>query len=131
MIIGYAYVVGDILHVGHLLHLSNCKQLCDKLIVGVLTDEAAMEKKDRPSVPFEQRIKLVAALECVDAVVAQSRYLPSQNIYNIKPDILFECDGHEQTSYPFFEIDHGGRIITMPYYPEQSSTHIKEIIRGS
>ena len=126
MIVGYAYVVGDILHVGHLLHLRNCKRLCDRLIVGVLTDEAAMEKKDRPTIPFEQRIQLVASLRYVDAVVAQDTYWPIQNFRDIKPDILFECSTHEHKFFPTFD----GRIIAMPYYPSQSSTHIKETIRG-
>ena len=130
MIVGYAYVVGDILHVGHLLHLRNCKRLCDRLIVGVLTDEAAMEKKDRPTIPFEQRIQLVAAIKYVDAAVAQNTYLPVDNIYDLKPDILFECATHEEKRYPIFEM-YGGRVIAMPYYPEQSSTHIKETIRGT
>ena len=123
--IGYAYVVGDILHIGHLLHLRNCKRLCDKLIVGVLTDEATMEKKPRPTVPFEQRIQLVSGLRFVDAAVPQITYLPLDNILSMQPDILFECSTHDKTSYSLFE----GRVIVMPYYPEQSSTHIKEIIR--
>ena len=45
MILVYAYVCGDILHEGHLLQLENAKAMGDKLIVGVLTDEAIMEKK--------------------------------------------------------------------------------------
>ena len=127
MIVGYAYVVGDILHIGHLLHLQNCKRLCDKLIVGVLTDEAAMEKKPRPTVPFNQRIRLISALRCVDAAVSQDTYLPTGNIAEIEPDILFECATHDVKEYSEFD----GRIIAMPYYPEQSSTHIKEVVRES
>ena len=52
MKIVYAYVCGDILHEGHLLFLENAKALGDKLIVGVLTDEAVMEKKARPALSF-------------------------------------------------------------------------------
>ena len=44
MIVVYAYVCGDILHEVHLLQLENAKALGDKLIVGVLTDKAVMEK---------------------------------------------------------------------------------------
>ena len=123
MILGYAYVVGDILHEGHLLHLKNCKGLCDKLIVGVLTDEAAMQKKPRPALSFERRIALVAALECVDAAIPQAQYSPVINLSNIEPDILFECADHEYTGpYP------ADRIIAMPYYPGVSSTQIKKKI---
>lgn len=123
--VGYAYVVGDILHPGHLLHLHNCKSLCDKLIVGVLTDEAVMEKKPPPVMLFEDRIALVGSLECVDAAVAQETYSPLPNILEIKPDILFESTSHEVKAYREFQ----GRIIVMPYYPGQSSTRIKEMVK--
>jgi cytidyltransferase-like protein len=128
MIVGYAYVVGDILHTGHLLHLRNCKALCDKLIVGVLTDEATMEKKPRPAMPFAGRIQMVGAIQWVDAAVTQATYLPLENILEIQPDVLFECAQHEKRThddYPGFT----GRIIAMPYYPGCSSTQIKEKIR--
>ncbi len=123
MIIGYAYVVGDILHAGHILHLRNCRDLCDKLIVGVLTDEAAMEKKPRPIVSFDERIRVIKELRCVDAAVPQHEYIPTKNLIEIKPDILFECQEHEDKPVGEF------RVIAMPYYPGISSTEIKERIR--
>lgn len=125
MIIGYTYVVGDILHVGHLTYLRNSKALCDRLVVGVLTDEAVMERKPRPVVPFSDRFRLIGALSCVDAVVAQEAYSPLANILEIGPDILFESMDHEVRTYPEFE----GRIVAMPYYPGISSTEIKHRIQ--
>lgn len=125
MIIGYAYIVGDLLHIGHLLHLANCKGLCDRLVVGVLTDEAAMEKKPRPVIPFDDRIHLVSQLKPVDAVVPQDTYSPLTNLLEIRPDILFECQSHEIRQYPEFD----GRVMAMPYYPNQSSSAIKIKIR--
>ena len=74
MILVYAYVVADILHCGHLEALRNARALGDKLIVGVLTDEAVCEKKPKPVVPFKERFDLVRALDMVDAVVAQDEY---------------------------------------------------------
>lgn len=122
--IGYAYVVGDIVHFGHILHLKNCKSLCDNLIVGVLTDKATMEKKPKPIIPFKERLEIVGELKCVDAVVAQETYLPDRNVENIKPDILFESTSHKTPSE-----NPWGRTITMPYFPAQSSTKIKKLIR--
>ena len=128
MIIGYAYIVGDLLHVGHLLHLQNCKRICDRLVVGVLTDEAAMEKKPSPVVSFDDRISLVNQLKPVDAAVPQMTYSPLTNLLEIRPDVLFECQNHEERDYPEFE----GRIVSMPYYPGRSSTAIKEkVINGA
>ena len=124
MLIGYAYVVGDILHYGHIQYLRNCKGLCDKLIVGVLTDNAVMERKPKPTVTFEERIQLIAELRSVDAAVVQETYSPCDNVEAIQPDILFESTSHEK---PYW--NHYGKTIVMPYYPEQSSTSIKEKVR--
>ncbi len=126
MIFGYAYVVGDLLHVGHLLHLKNCKQMCERLIVGVLTDEAAMEKKERPIMSFDDRISLVSQLKPVDVAIPQMTYSPLTNLLEVRPEILFECQSHVQRNYPEFN----GRVMSMPYYPGRSSTAIKEKIRA-
>ncbi len=136
MKIVYAYVVADLLHVGHVLALENAKKLAGeegKLIVGVLTDEATMEKKIRPTVSFSERCKLVVSLRCVDCVVAQNKYSPVENVKTIKPDILMESDSHTdedlmETKKLTDQIN--CRIIKMPYFPEQSSTKIKEKIRN-
>lgn len=132
MIIGYAYVVGDIIHEGHLLHLRNCKHLCDKLIVGVLTDEAVMEKKPKPAMGFAERIQVIAALEYVDAAVAQTTYYPFKNVTAMDVDILFESTDHnlEETMGLLEREGFRGRVMPMPYYPEQSSTRIKNKIKG-
>lgn len=130
MKIAYAYVVGDILHEGHLLFLENAKTYADKLIVGVLTDKAVMEKKPKPTLSFKQRIRLVGALKCVDCVVPQDDYSPFNNIKAIQPDILLESTSHIGNPY-LKELKKAfkGRIIMMPYYKEQSSTAIKDSIR--
>ncbi len=130
MKIVYAYVVGDILHEGHLLALENAKALGDKLIVGVLTDKAVMEKKSRPAIPFKERIRLIRSLKCVDCAVPQDDYSPINNIKAIQPDIHMESTSHIGNPYiKQLRKAFKGRIIMMPYYPEQSSTNIKNEIR--
>lgn len=125
MIIGYAYVVGDIIHRGHLLYLKNCKALCDKLIVGVLTDKAVMEKKPKPILFLEERMEIIGNLKCVDSVMVQTEYSPTSNCYLLHPDILFESDSHKQ-----WGSNYKGKVIGLPYYPEQSSSKIKEKVRS-
>ncbi|MHA1150984.1 MAG: adenylyltransferase/cytidyltransferase family protein [Promethearchaeota archaeon] len=130
----YAYVVADLLHIGHLTHLENAKALGDKLIVGVLTDEAVMEKKKKPILHFEERFRLVKSLKCVDCIVIQTTYSPIHNIKTLKPNILMESDSHNEQ-----DIENakramepwGGRVIVTPYYPEQSSTKIKKEIKNA
>ncbi len=133
MIIVYAYVCGDILHEGHLLQLENAKALAGndgKLIVGVLTDKAIMEKKQRPIMPFKERLRLVQSIQCVDCVVPQHEYSPINNLKAMQPDIHMESMSHLGNPY-IEELKQAfkGRIIMTPNYPDQSSSEIKEKIR--
>lgn len=131
MIIVYAYVCGDIFHTGHLLQLQNSKALGDKLFVGVLTDEAVMEKKKAPVIPYWERMRIVQSLEFVDCVVPQHEYSPLKNILMIKPDILMESESHFGNDYLLeIEKDFKGRIIFTPYSPGSSSSNIKKKIRN-
>ena len=130
MKIVYAYVCGDILHTGHLLQLKNAKALGDKLIVGVLTDEAVMEKKKKPTIPFRERLRLVQSIKYVDCVVAQDDYSPLENMKGIKPDILAESIDHKVQPANDFVESYGGRVVAFPYCPGLSSTEIKNKIRG-
>ena len=130
MIIVYAYVCGDILHTGHLLQLQNGKALGDRLIVGVLTDEAVMEKKIKPIIPFTERMRMVQALECVDCVIPQADYSPLKNVKMLQPDILMESESHIGNEYlDDLKKEFDGRIIFTPYCPGLSSTSIKTKIK--
>lgn len=131
MIIVYAYVVGDIIHKGHIEALKNAKALGDKLIVGVLTDKAVMEKKPKPVIDFEERFDIVRSLSFVDCVVAQTDYSPFNNIRRIKPDILAESDSHDYAPEFYETIKQLGiRVISFPYFPGHSSTEIKKKVKG-
>lgn len=135
MIIVYSYYVLDIVHAGHLVQMKNAKAIAGedgKSIVGILTDEAVMEKKKRPILTFPERMELAAAIEYVDAVVPQKTYSPLPNVMKIRPDILMESASHsdaaiEEARKTMQSI--GGRLIVTPYYPGQSSTNIKKIIK--
>ena len=130
----YAYVVADLLHIGHIIFLENAKSFVGengKLIVGVLTDEATMEKKPKPTLLFSERIRLVKALKCADVVVAQTTYSPISNVKNLRPDILIESDSHSredliQTKSVAESI--GCKVIILPYYAPQCSSKIKDEI---
>ena len=133
----YTYVVADLLHFGHLHYLMNAKSLAGKegvLIVGVLTDEAAMEKKPRPCLSFDERMQLIQALKFVDCAVAQKEYSPVENIKTINPDILVESSSHsKQDLSEVRKVSESVscRVIVMPYYPNQSSTCIKTNIKDN
>lgn len=130
MIIAYAYVVADLIHLGHISHLKNVKALCDKLIVGVLTDQATQEVKPKPIMNFEERVSIIRELECVDCVVAQETYLPVKNAIDLGVDILAESQNHPHVTPKYLEeLEKAGiRVVIFPYLPGHSSSKLKDKI---
>src|SRR5438445_6080781 len=72
----------DILHRGHIAYLNRAKALGDVLIVGVNTDAGIQRLKgpDRPINSLEDRVQVLAALSCVDDIVAFDEDLPCELI---------------------------------------------------
>ena len=92
MVIGYTAGVYDLFHIGHLNLLKNAKGMCDKLIVGVTTDELVSYKGKHPIIPFEDRIEIVRSIKYVDAVVPQRDMDKVSMCKKLKAQILFVGD---------------------------------------
>ena len=137
MRIVYSYYVLDIVHKGHLLMMKNAKSIAGddgKLVVGILTDRAVTEKKERPILSFEERIELANAIKYVDVVVAQDTYSPLPNVKRIRPHILMESTSHDESAIEEArEVMKGmnGEVIVLPYFPATCSTEIKEKIKNT
>ena len=128
----YSYYCLDMVHRGHLLQMENAKAVAGKdgiSIVGILTDEAVMEKKKKPILGFDDRMLLAQSIRHNDFVVAQSTYSPLTNIKNIRPDVLMESDSHDKEAIAAVSkvvSSWNGNVITTPYYPSISSSLLKE-----
>ena len=59
----------DPLHSGHIEYLRSAKELGDKLIVGINSNEWLTRKKGRPFLPWDERAAIIAELHCVDRVI--------------------------------------------------------------
>ena len=132
MNIVYSYLVLDIVHRGHLLFLKNAKAIAGpegRSIVGIVSDEAVLEKKGKsPVLNFSERLELADAIKYVDLVVGQQDYSPYLNVTKISPNILMESESHhssqiEESTKLMKKL--GGKVIVMPYFNEQSSSMIK------
>ena len=135
MNIVYAYFVLDIVHRGHLMMLKNSKAIAGpegRLIVGIVSDEAVLEKKGKvPVLDFSERLELANSIQYVDLVVGQQNYTPYENVKNIAPNILMESESHDEVQINKgrkLMKELGGRVIVMPYFHNQSSTLIKSKI---
>ena len=132
MILGYTTGVFDLFHIGHLNMLKNAKGMCDKLIVGVTTDELVSYKHKKAVIPFEERIEIVRSIECVDVAIPQRSMDKFEAWKKLKFDVMFVGDDWyatekwEEYERQFTEV--GVKIIYFPYTQGTSSTLINEVL---
>lgn len=92
MKIGYTTGVYDLFHIGHLNLLRNARNLCDRLVVGVTSDDLVAYKNKRSVIPFTERMEIVRACRYVDAVVPQEDLDKFEAWKKLRFDVLFVGD---------------------------------------
>lgn len=131
-IIGYTTGVYDMFHIGHLKLLNNAKSYCDKLVVGVTTDDLALYKGKTPIIPYEERAEIVRNIKCVDAVIPQQTMDKVEICKKIKADYLFVGDDWYKTDkWEKYEKELnkiGVEVIFFPYTKGISSTILRKEI---
>lgn len=134
MTIGYTTGVFDLFHIGHLNLLKNAKGLCDKLIVGVTTDELVSYKGKKAVIPFEERLEIVRNIQYVDAVIPQESMDKMENWKKLKYDVMFVGDDwHNTPKWEDFEKQFdevGVKIVFFPYTKGTSSTLINDVLKN-
>jgi rfaE bifunctional protein nucleotidyltransferase chain/domain len=127
--------VFDLLHPGHVRYLQQARALGDALIVGVNGDRSVRRNKgpDRPINPELERAEVVAALECVDAVVIFGEDTPAEIVGAVQPDVLVK--GADWPADRIVGRDtveaRRGRVVLIPVEQGHATTAIIEKIRGS
>lgn len=131
--VGYISGVFDLFHIGHVNLFRRAKEQCEYLIVGVVTDEQAMNgKRTSPHIPFEQRIEIVRACRYVDeAVRIPPEAADTQEAYmRYHFDAQFSGSDYEEAPYWISCRDwlrsKGSDFIFLPYTKETSTTEIKK-----
>ncbi len=133
LVIGYTCGVYDLFHIGHLNLLKNAKGLCDKLIVGVTTDELVSYKHKQAVIPFQERLEIVRNIKCVDAAVPQDNLDKYAMWEKLHFDILFVGDDwFKHPRWKTLEAKFkkvGVRVVYFPYTKGTSSTLINETLK--
>lgn len=118
----------DILHAGHITYLKKARALGDYLIVAVNDDDSVRRLKGatRPINPLRERMQVLAALECVDAVFAFSEDTPTACIEKINPSILVKGGDYTcaQVAGSEYVIGQGGRVEILPFVEGCSTTNM-------
>lgn len=118
----------DIVHRGHIEYLTKAKALGDILIVGVNSDESVRRIKGngRPIVPQEDRAFIIANLVPVDYVCIFNEDTPLNIITYLVPDVLVKGADWKINDVVGKDLveRHGGRVVTIEFTPNQSTTRI-------
>jgi glycerol-3-phosphate cytidylyltransferase len=129
--VGYTAGTFDMFHIGHLNLLRRARSSCDRLIVGVSTDELVMQHKGKiPVLPFEERLEIVRAVRYVDEVVLQESMDKLLAWERVRFDRLFVGDDYRGSAmWARFESEFprlGVEIMYFPYTAHTSSTLLRE-----
>jgi len=125
----------DILHRGHVTYLAQARALGASLLVGVNSDASVKrlgKGDDRPINRQEDRMAVLAALECVSLVTWFDQDTPLELILRAKPDILVK--GGDWTVDKIVGapeiLSWGGKVHSIPFLFERSTTATLNKIRS-
>jgi D-beta-D-heptose 7-phosphate kinase/D-beta-D-heptose 1-phosphate adenosyltransferase len=125
--------VFDLLHRGHVDALIAARAKGEHLVVGVNDDASVTRLKGdaRPLAPLEDRMAVLAALECVDLVTPFSEDTPEALIRVLRPDVLVKGADYspDDIAGGDFVRSYGGRVETVALTPGRSTSALVEKIR--
>jgi D-beta-D-heptose 7-phosphate kinase / D-beta-D-heptose 1-phosphate adenosyltransferase len=120
----------DILHAGHVRMLEAARALGDCLVVCLNSDESVRRLKGpgRPVVSEPDRVAVLQALECVDAVAPFEEDTPAEVLERLRPDLFAKGGDYANVELPEASVLErwGGQAVTVPYIPGRSTTRLIE-----
>ena len=125
--------VWDLFHVGHLNALEAATvEPAHYLIVGVVTDESALEYKgELPIIPFDQRCQIIDALWFVDQVVPVPEQFSIAQMELLKVDIVYVgADWQKEITPTLVALENHLKVVYLPRTKGIDTGAIKAKIRG-
>ena len=125
----------DLLHVGHITLLEECRRFGSKLVVAINTDASVSRLKgpERPIVREAERAKVLAALASVDLVTFFDEPTPIDLIRQMQPAVLVKGGDYAVSTVVGHEVvaAYGGRVEIVPTVAGFSTTGIvNKMARG-
>lgn len=101
----HCHGVFDLLHIGHIRHFNQARELGDVLIVTVTPDRYVNKGPNRPAFTEHLRAEAIAALDCIDYVAINKWPTAVEAIKLLKPDIYVKGSDYKNATQ-----DHTGKI---------------------
>jgi rfaE bifunctional protein nucleotidyltransferase chain/domain len=123
----------DLVHKGHIDYLNRAADLGDILVMGLNTDASVSKLKGphRPIQDEQSRLTIIAALQCVNAVVLFDEETPYELINLVQPDVLVKGSDYKPENIVGYDIviAKGGQVKTIDYLPGFSTSEIEKRIK--
>lgn len=124
----------DILHRGHVTYLAQARALGASLVVAANSDASVRrlgKGDERPVNVLDDRMAVLAALECVSLVTWFDEDTPLARILDCRPDVLVKGgDWTVENIVGAAEVrDWGGAVHSIPFIHARSTTALLEKIR--
>ncbi|WP_326701172.1 D-glycero-beta-D-manno-heptose 1-phosphate adenylyltransferase [Streptomyces sp. NBC_01754] len=120
----------DLLHAGHVDLLQAARRVGDCLVVCVNSDASVRRRKGggRPVVTAADRVRVLEALDCVDAVVVFDEDTPERLLGELRPDVWAKGGDYALSDLPEAGLleSWGGQVVLLPYLDGRSSTRLVE-----
>jgi rfaE bifunctional protein nucleotidyltransferase chain/domain len=118
----------DLLHAGHVALLQAARRIGDCLIVCVNSDASVRRRKGatRPLVPVADRVRVLLALSCVDAVAVFDEDTPERLLKELRPHIWAKGGDYALAQLPEAPLvrSWGGEVVLLPYLDGRSTTDL-------
>ena len=134
--ISYSYLIGDLLHFGHLQLLKKAKERCDLHICGVISDKAASEWQSPLICNYIERSNVIKQIKYVDKIMKQDSLDPSKNLKKIIKEypnaLIYFFPMYQKWNFlPGTKIinDIQGKIIKPGFYSKLSRDNISKAFK--
>jgi rfaE bifunctional protein nucleotidyltransferase chain/domain len=124
-----------VLHRGHVTYLARAREHGASLLVALNSDASARrlgKGAERPLNPLADRLAVVAALAMVDAVTWFDEDTPEKLVGACRPELLVKGGDWplERIAGAQAVLARGGRVLSIPFEHERSTTALVQRIRG-
>ncbi len=128
--VGFTNGCFDVMHAGHVQLLEDAKAQCDRLVVGLNSDDSVKRLKgeSRPVNQEMDRAMLLSAIGAVDALSIFREDTPEELLKSLRPDVLMKGADYskDQVVGGDFVESYGGKVFLLPLKDGYSTTNTIE-----